>query len=61
VRILSATFPADGLPLETENIPSVDKIMRTIREELKAGGWGRWPPAGGKPPLAEGGPARAAA
>jgi pyruvate dehydrogenase E1 component beta subunit len=43
VRILSAydVSPPMAFPLETENIPSVEKIMRTIREELKAGGRGK--------------------
>jgi 2-oxoisovalerate dehydrogenase E1 component len=38
VRILSAydVSPPMAFPLETENIPSVDKIVRTIRQELKA-------------------------
>jgi pyruvate/2-oxoglutarate/acetoin dehydrogenase E1 component len=45
VRILSAydVSPPMAFPLESENIPSVDKIMRTIREELKAGGRGKAP------------------
>ncbi len=45
VRILSAydVSPPMAFPLETENIPSVDKIARTIRQELKAG------PKGAKP------------
>jgi pyruvate dehydrogenase E1 component beta subunit len=39
VRILSAydVSPPMAYPLESENIPSVDKIVRTIRQELKAG------------------------
>jgi 2-oxoisovalerate dehydrogenase E1 component len=38
VRILSAydIVPPMAYPLEIENIPSVEKIMRTVREELKA-------------------------
>jgi pyruvate dehydrogenase E1 component beta subunit len=43
VRILSAydVSPPMAYPLESENIPSVDKIVRTIRQELKAGPKGR--------------------
>jgi pyruvate/2-oxoglutarate/acetoin dehydrogenase E1 component len=50
VRILSAydVSPPMAFPLETENIPSVDKIMRTIREELKAGGRGKVAAAAGR-------------
>ncbi|MGA2481002.1 MAG: dehydrogenase E1 component subunit alpha/beta [Spirochaetia bacterium] len=40
VRILSAydVPPPMAYPLEVENIPSVDKIIRTIKEELKVKG-----------------------
>ena len=40
VRILSAyDVPSpDGVPLECENIPSVDKIIRVVKEELKIKG-----------------------
>jgi len=40
VRILSAydVPPPMAYPLETENIPSVEKIVRTIKEELKVVG-----------------------
>lgn len=42
VRILSAydVPPPMAYPLETENIPSVEKIIRTIKEELKVVGKG---------------------
>ena len=50
VRILSAydVSPPMAFPLESENIPSVDKILRTIREELKARGPGQGTAAAGK-------------
>jgi 2-oxoisovalerate dehydrogenase E1 component len=43
VRILSAydVPPPMSYPLEVENIPSVDKICRTIKEELKFKGSGK--------------------
>jgi 2-oxoisovalerate dehydrogenase E1 component len=50
VRILSAydVSPPMAFPLESENIPSADKIMRAIRQELKAGPKPRRFAAGGK-------------
>ncbi len=52
VRILSAydVSPPMAFPLETENIPSVEKIMRTIRQELKVKPQGKTVPASGRKP-----------
>ena len=52
MRILSAydVPPPMAYPLETENIPSVEKIMRTIREELKVMPQGKTVPASGRKP-----------